>query len=227
MSNDESRVEEIADFFNEVAPDYEAMHLSHVQKGMESKRDMADHIPQGTKRLLDLGAGTGLDLEEVIKRFPDIDITVVDIAQDMLERLVERFPGTKINVIVSDYFTGDLGTGPYDVVMSSMTMHHWLPEDKTKLYRRVYEVLRPGGIYIDNDYMITEGTPEEAAAEEQRGLNERRRLMQENPGIAHVHMDNPLTVDSEMKVLRDAGFGNVEEVWRGVNNVTLVSQKQG
>lgn len=226
MHKDETRVEEIADFFNDVAPEYEAMHLSHVNRGMESKRDMASHIPDNAKTLLDLGAGTGLDLEEVLARFPDLKVTVLDIAKDMLDRLVARFPGHKFNVIVSDYFTADLGEEAYDAVMSSMTMHHWLPEDKTKIYGHVYRALRPGGVYIDNDYMITEGTPEEAAAEEASGLEQRRKLIRENPGVSHVHMDNPLTVDSERRVLRDAGFEKIEEVWRGINNVTLVAHKQ-
>lgn len=221
----EERIEEISDFFNREAGGYEEMHLSAVVDGMEGKKDITDHLPADTVRILDLGAGTGLELETLFERFPDAEVTVVDIASEMLGRLKKRFPGKNIHVIVSDYFSADFGSDPYDAAISSMTMHHWLPEEKQKLYRKIYDAVKDGGVYIENDYLLTEGTPEQRKAKEECGLEERRRLDKENPSLTHVHLDVPLTVDSEIQILKNAGFKSVEEVWHSTNNVTLFCQR--
>ncbi|MBD5558832.1 MAG: class I SAM-dependent methyltransferase [Clostridia bacterium] len=215
--------EEIATFFDRVAPEYESMHLSRVDHGMEGKATLAEHLPAGTGRILDIGAGTGLELEAVFNRFPDAQVTVVDISENMLGKLEERFAGRKITVTPGDYFTADFGGEPYDAVITSMSLHHWTPDEKRRLYPRFYEALKPGGIYIENDYMLTEGTPEELAAEEKRLLSERKALEEANPDVRHVHMDLPATVPSEMKRLEEAGFSDVREVWSAKNNVTLTA----
>lgn len=222
----EERIEEISDFFNDHADGYEEMHLSAVVDGMEGKKDITDHLPADTVRILDLGAGTGLELEFLFERFPDADVTVVDISKEMLRRLQERFSDKALHVIVSDYFRADYGDEPYDAVISSMTMHHWLPEEKEKLYRKIYEAVRDGGIYVENDYLLTEGSPEQIKAKEECGIEERRRLDKENPSLTHVHLDLPLAVETEKRILKNAGFSETEEVWSSTNNVTLVSRRQ-
>lgn len=221
-----TNAEEIASFFNENADNYEEMHLSHVDHGMEGKRSMADALPdEGIHRLLDLGAGTGLDLEEIFRRFPDISVTVVDISDGMLSRLKERFPDKNINVVAADYFTADLGDEPYDAAVSSMSLHHWLPEEKAKLFERIFGAVKPGGVYVENDYLLTEGTPDQIDAKEECGIEERRRLDAENPSMTHVHLDVPLSVKSEIALLEKVGFTNVHEVWRSTNNVTLYTDR--
>lgn len=217
--------EEIADFFNENAAGYEKMHLSAVEDGMEGKRSMVGQLPESLKHLLDLGAGTGLELEELFRRFPDISVTVVDISDQMLARLQQRFPDKNIKVIAGDYFTADFGNEPYDAAISSMSLHHWLPEEKTKLFRRILDALAPGAVYVENDFLLTEGTPEQIAAKEECGIEERRRLDEENPSLTHVHLDVPMSVATEIQLLKDAGFSDIKEVWRSANNVTLTAHK--
>lgn len=222
---DNIHVEEIADFFNENAAGYEKMHLSAVEDGMEGKRSMVGQLPDSLSRLLDLGAGTGLELEELFRRFPDVSVTVVDISDAMLARLKDRFPDKDIRVITGDYFTVDFGDEPYDAAVSSMSLHHWLPEEKTQLFERILGALADGAVYIENDFLLTEGTAEQIAAKEECGIEERRRLDKENPSLRHVHLDLPMSVATETQLLRDAGFADIREVWRSVNNVTLVATK--
>ena len=217
--------EEISAFFDEAAADYENMHLSHVDHGMEGKATLAENLPATVSRILDIGAGTGLELEAVFARLPDLDVTVVDISQQMLQRLRERFPDKKVTVVTGDYFTADFGDEPYDAVITSMTLHHWTPDEKRRLYPRFLAALKPGGLYIENDYMLTEGTPEELHAEEERLLKERAELDAEHPEMAHVHIDVPSTVPAEVERLEEAGFEDVREIWRAKNNVTLTARR--
>lgn len=220
----QNNAEEIAAFFDRNADGYEKMHLSAVEDGMEGKKSMVDQLPEGVQRILDLGAGTGLELEELFRRFPDISVTVVDISDAMLKRLKERFPGKNITIIDQDYFTADFGSD-YDAAMSSMSLHHWLPEEKEKLFKRILAAVKPGGMYSQNDHLITDGTPEQIKAKEECGIEERRRLDRENPSMTHVHLDVPLSVDTETKLLQDAGFRNIKVVWHSRNNVTITAER--
>lgn len=217
--------EEISSFFDSVAGDYESMHLSHVDHGMEGKATIAAYLPADVRRILDIGAGTGLELEAVFGRFPDLEVTVVDISKNMLAKLRDRFPDKQVNVIAGDYFTADFGSEPYDAVITSMTLHHWTPAEKQRLYPRFLEALKPGGLYIENDYLLTDGTPAELKAKEAQLLAERAQLEADNPGLSHVHMDVPATVPSEIRLLDRAGFADVQEVWSARDNATLVARR--
>lgn len=219
------KVEEMAAFFDRAAVDYESMHLGAVDAGMEGKNGISELLPKDAKRILDLGAGSGLELEQIFKEHPNIEVSVVDISKSMLAKLRQRFPDRNIHITVSDYFQADFGIDAYDAAISSMTMHHWLPEEKAKLYPRICQAIKSGGLYIENDYILTDGTDAELEDQQDKILAERRKLDRENPSISHVHMDVPLTVATETKILLDAGFREVKEVWRSHNNVTLVAYR--
>jgi len=98
-------LEEMSDFFNSRAQIYDEKHLEHIWGGMESKNIIASFFQPDTKTMIDLGIGTGLELEAIFKRFPDIEITGVDVAKDMLKLLQEKYPGRKIHLYCESYLT--------------------------------------------------------------------------------------------------------------------------
>ena len=68
------------DFFNWKINEYDASH----QEFMNTKRELADNLDKDAKRILDLGAGTGLELIHLFELFPNIEVTVIDITENML-----------------------------------------------------------------------------------------------------------------------------------------------
>jgi len=40
-------------------------------------------------------------------------------------------------------------------------MHHWLEDEKLPLYQKIYRALKPGGIYIEGDYVVEDSIMEE------------------------------------------------------------------
>lgn len=72
-------------------------------------RWMARLLPPGICTLLDLGCGTGLELDPIFKRFPDLSVTGVDLSADMLERLARKYAGKRLSLLCADYFACDLG----------------------------------------------------------------------------------------------------------------------
>jgi len=219
-------LEEMGTFFNKVADDYNTAHLEHGGC-MESKQIIAKFLPEHTKTILDIGIGTGLELASIFERFPNIKVTGLDIAENMLDILKENYPGKEINLHCESYFEYDYARNTYDAVISAMTLHHYTHEAKTELYRKIYGCLAAGGMHIENDYMLSEKVHKNAQEWEDFYFAEYARLKSEQ-GIGDdkdYHFDTPCTVINQIKMLREAGFTDVKEAWRKENSVVLVAKK--
>ena len=220
-------LEEMSAFFNNRAGIYDTVHPEHLGGGMESKRVIASFLPEHTKTLVDFGIGTGLELEAILKRFPDIEITGLDIAEQMLAKLREKYRGDNIKLYCESYLTYDFGNLRYDAAISLMTLHHYDRKTKTGLYRRIHDCLVPNGVYVECDYMLHGDDYENAQEVEDFNFSEYRRLKEEL-GITdgrEYHFDTPCTVENQKKMLTDAGFAGVKEAWHTGNTVILVANK--
>ena len=76
-------LEEMCAFFSRRCKIYDTVHPATIDGGPESKQASARWLPESTGRLLDLGVGTGLELEAVFRRFPDVQVTGLDICGDI------------------------------------------------------------------------------------------------------------------------------------------------
>ena len=147
-------LEEMAAFFNTRAETYNTVHLEHVG-GMESKHIIASFLPEHTKSIIDFGVGTGLELEGIFERFPDAAVTGLDIAENMLQILRMTYPDKKMDLHLASYLDFDFGNSLYDAALSVMMLHHYDHETKTDLYRRILNCIKPNGVYIECDYMLS------------------------------------------------------------------------
>jgi len=223
----DSKLVEMSEFFNDRAQIYDTVHIEHIDGGMESKNLLASFLPEHTNELLDIGVGTGLELEEIFKRFPEIKVTGLDISEKMLDLLKEKYPGKNIVVHRASYLDCDFGQSLYDAALSVMTLHHYGHRTKTDLYRKIYDCLKPGGVYIECDYMLSEYEYENAQEKEDSFFSEYEQLKKEQDitDNKEYHFDTPCTVSNQKKMLLEAGFANTKEVWRRKNTVVLIANK--
>lgn len=200
-SIEEEPLEEMENFFSARLGDYEE-HMMHWKKLYEW---MGELVPDQTEKLLDLGCGTGLELDEIFQHHPDIEVTGVDLSSDMLAKLREKHLDKKLNLIVADYFQQPLGTACYDAAVSFETLHHFTAEKKLSLFRKLYQSLKPGGIYLEADYFADDNEWEEFLFAE----CDRRRKKWGISEDVFVHFDTPLTLEHELELLKEAGFSEV------------------
>ena len=104
------------------------------------------------RRVLDLGAGTGLMSEAVLSRYPDAEVVLLDGAAEMLEHARERLAGARASFVVAD-LRDELPDGPFDAVVSALAIHHLEHDQNRDLLRRVVRVLRPGGTYVNAEHV--------------------------------------------------------------------------
>lgn len=172
--------------------------------------------------VLDLGCGTGLELEEYFALNPTAQITGIDLSDVMLRELKAKFPEKKLTLICNSYFDEPFGEACFDAAVSVESLHHFTAEKKAALYTKLYNALKKGGIFILTDYFAES---EELEKEYFRNLE----TLKQEQGIADdafYHYDTPLLVEHEMELLRKAGFPEVEllQKW-GESTYTVRAKK--
>lgn len=141
---------------------------------------------QGSERALEFGCGTGLITIALAPRLGSV--LAMDSATAMLEQLRAKARGTGIDNL--EILEGDLPTrlpeGPFDLIFSSMTLHHI--NDTEGLFQALFTLLRPGGQIAVADLDREDGS-----------------FHGDTAGIAHHGFERG---DLEAK-LETAGFGQV------------------
>ena len=213
------KLEKMNDFFTARLDTYEEHMLSNG--GYESYIKLAAQIPENTGRILDLGCGTGLELDEIYKRLPQVSVVGIDMTPVMLEKLRQKHPHREIELICGDYFNVRLGENTFDVAISAWTLHHFSYLQKIQLYTKIREALRPGGMYIELDYMAADQSFEDA----RYAANARLRRELDVPEGAFYHFDTPCTVDNQIAMLKQAGFITAEPENRWEHGAIIVSTR--
>jgi tRNA (cmo5U34)-methyltransferase len=193
-------------FFDARLDTYDAHMLNNIASAKEFYPFTASLLPQkADTSILDLGCGTGLELEEYFKRCPTASVTGIDLAPRMLETMKDKFKDKQVTAILGSYFSVPFGISVYDAAVSVESLHHFTKSEKIPLYRKLYNALRPGGYLILTDYFAL------SDEEEVAHRTELVRLKAEQ-GISDgefYHYDTPLTVAHETEALLAGGFDEI------------------
>lgn len=182
--------------------------------------------PQGRDepiRALELGAGTGELTAKFLTRFPEASVVAVDHSEEMLaeaERKLETF-GDRATIeqgaFPDEYPTE---TEAYDLVISTLAVHHLDDERKRMLFEAIHESLVPGGWFVNGD-VIALPDHLEAVADEMienwvraKGWSEEAFMDQWQ---ASDDFDDPATLFDQLPWLSEVGFVGVTPVWQYYN----------
>jgi len=214
-------MEKMSNFFTKRVDGYDEHMLTNVEGCKEGYVEMSKHIPTSCKSLLDLGCGTGLELDEIFKILPDLDVTGIDLTQAMLDKLKFKHPDKSMKLICGSYFDVPFGIEKYECAISFQTMHHFSHEVKSSLYKKIDQALKPSGLYIECDYMV------ETQREEDFYFSENARIRKEEniKETDFYHYDTPCTIENQIEMLKSAGFRYVEKVFRLENTTILLAHK--
>lgn len=203
--------------------------------------------------VLDLAGGTGSISLRTLRRFPRATTTLVDldpvlqaIARDSLDERTAvitadlRLPG----------WSAALPHPQYDAVVTATALH-WLDRDRlTELYAELRRVVRPGGVFLNADEMTDDGLPglskllgeratatrearyatgatlswskwwDVVRADETLGpLMARRDEVFPNT----THQEWTPTIAWHVETLREAGFSEVGQIWRGGRDAVVAA----
>ena len=190
----------------------------------EMLNELADYlafnlIKREQPQVLDLGTGTGSLAALVLNRIPNASVIGIDTDPAMIvearKRLADLLP--RVTHLLGDFF-GPLPHG-CDVCMASLALHHIreLPE-KRRLYRKILGALNPQGIFVNADAMFAENSPLEAWMRSAWTKHQVASGFSQRDVESHFQQwsneDRYFDVQTELNLLHDAGFSNLEVVWR-------------
>ena len=200
-------LEKMNEFFNKRLDGYDEHMMTTIESSDVFYPFTADCLPKADgAKILDLGCGTGLELEHYFRLNPSAKITGIDLTESMLNALENKFPEKDLTLICGSYFDIPFDENTFDAAVSVESLHHFTKEEKIPLYKKLYKALKDGGYFILTDYFALTDEDEQAFR------NELLRLKKEQ-GIddnEFYHYDTPLTVEHETEALLQAGFSSVE-----------------
>ena len=200
-------LEKMADFFENRLDGYDEHMMTNIEAADEFYPFTAKQLPTTENcHILDLGCGTGLELEEYYLLNPSARITGIDLSQGMLSTLKKKFSDKDITLICGSYFDVPLGMSLFDGAVSVESLHHFTKVEKVPLYTKLHKALKDGRYFVLTDYFSL--TDEEEQMHRQNLIE-----LKAAQGISDdefYHYDTPLTVRHETEALLDAGFSSVE-----------------
>lgn len=202
----QERNETVCQFFDERIDTYDDVHA----KFMPTKAVITAALAPDTNQVLDLGAGTGLELIALFQRFPKAHVTAIDLSALMLDRLRTRPFADRVTCKNEDFFAADYGEG-LDAVISTSALHHFTHEEKLTLLKKAHAALKPGGMLVNCDKIVF------TAGEEADNFQHFDAYSKERP-----HVDTPMTPEHERQLLLEAGFSRVEIQKTPVDNYRLM-----
>jgi tRNA (cmo5U34)-methyltransferase len=94
-------------------------------------------IPFAPRRVLELGVGTGETTRRLLERYPDAEVTGLDSQPEMVFKAREHGIAVRLARMQDP-----LPDGPWDLVVSVLSVHHLDAGGKRDLFRRVREQSR-------------------------------------------------------------------------------------
>ena len=157
----------------------------------------------GARRILELGTGTGATAERLLAANPGAELVGIDASPEMLAAARARLRGERVELRVGR-IQEELPSGPFDLVVSALAVHHLDEREKAELFRALAGLLAPGGRFILADVVVPQD-PVEAR-------------IPVTPGF-----DKPSPVAEQLHWLGQAGF-RTEVSWEQGDLAVIAAQ---
>ena len=119
-------LEKMDDFFTVRVDGYDEHMKRNIEGASSFYKFTASLLPTENKaNVLDLGCGTGLELEEYFSVNPKARVTGIDLTEAMLESLKAKFSDKEITTVCGSYFDVPFGIEVYDAAVSVESLHHF------------------------------------------------------------------------------------------------------
>lgn len=176
---------------------------------------LVELLPAEPRRVLDLGCGDGRVSALVLAARPSVEqVVAVDVSPPMLTRARERFADdARVEVREHDLEESIADLGTCDLVVSGFAIHHVTDARKQTLFTEVLELLETGGTFANLEVVASPTPALHATFLAAIGRAE------DDPG------DRLAPVERQLTWLNDAGFADVDCLWKWRGFALLVGQK--
>ncbi len=222
----------VEEFYNNISKEYTGLLERTIPKYGEMLLSILLYIPDGLEPLniLELGCGTGNLTELLCRRYPKSGITAVDISGEILNECKARLNSCdSIKFIQSDFKEMTFEKDTFDLVVSSIAIHHLEDDQKKVLFEKVSSYLKSGGVFIFADQCRGE-TDEIYRKNIDKWREEAFRLGATEADwktwMEHQEKhDFHSTAGEQIKWLKSAFFDKVDILWRNLLWAVVYAEK--
>ena len=201
-------------------PGHEELHQyveEIVVKNLSNKKEL---------KVLELGIGTGITAETILKIIPQANYTAIDFSKQMLNGAKKRLANYKVKFFHKDYSEINLPL-ENDLIISVISIHH--QKNKKDLFAKIYQSLKPRGTFIFGD-LVTFSNPEIVALNEAKHFHHLVENAQDEKSLKewayhHKYLNCISPLENQIKWLEDTGF-TVKLMFQKFNTILLQATKE-
>ena len=232
-----------------VALAFASEHRGAIMGAMEQLEILRQLLPARKPDLeptwvLDLGCGDGILLETVLRHWTGAQGVALDGSPAMLEKAAERlahFHPSAVTFIEADFNSPDwrnaLPVPAFDAIVSGFAIHHSEDERKRALYTEIYNLLQPGGVFVNIEHVASASPLGEELFDRAfaKNLVRIRREQGKEATFEDVlnEIDNRLDkaanrltpVETQLNWLREIGFADADCYWKHYELAILAGYK--
>ena len=127
---------------------------------LEILTEASKRINPKANNLLDVGCGAGNYTLKMLSKVPNLNCTLVDLSQPMLDRAFQRVSNhtnQTVEVLQGDIRAVNLKENHYDIILAGAVLHHLRDDnDWEKTFKKLYKLLKPGGCLMISDFLTQE-----------------------------------------------------------------------
>ncbi len=184
----------------------------------EGEAVLLQQIPAGAKRILDLGTGDGRLLSLVKTACPNVEGVALDFSEPMLTEAKKRFAQDKTVTFIKHDMVQTLPCdelGCFDMVVSSLAIHHLTHTRKKQLYQEIFALLNPKGVFCNLEHIASPTENIHLQFLQAIGMT----LQDEDPS------NKLLDMQTQLNWLSQIGFEDVDCHWKWMEVALLCGVK--
>ncbi len=179
------------------------------------------------RTFLDLGCGDGFMGRYILRLFPEASGIFLDISEAMIDRARELNSQRNADFIVQDFgepgWQDSLtGSKKFDLIISGYAIHHIDNHLKKRLYKDIFDLLNPGGLFLNLEHVSSPSLPInemfnelflDCMSDYHKSINDPRssgeiKSIYDDP--EHKRINQLESVELQCEWLKNTGFVNVD-----------------
>lgn len=217
-----STVTEIRERFDNEVERFSNLETGQVatidaQLSLELLTSTAKAIKPDACHILDLGCGAGNYTLKMLSKIPNLDCTLIDLSQNMLDKAQQRVSEIttgKIDLIQGDIRDIDLPKNHFDIILAGAVLHHLREDSDWKfVFQKLFDSLKPGGCLMISDLVTQENAAVNELVWELYGDYLRQIGGDEYQQKVFDYIekeDTPRSITYQLELMKKVGFSSTE-----------------
>lgn len=181
----------------------------------EGESTLLEEVPEGSKRILDIGSGNGRLLDLCLLKCKNATAVALDFSPAMLAELKKKYDDDENVTVIEHDFNNPFPfeAGSFDLVVSSFAIHHVDDNRKKNLYTEVWNILESGGTFCNLEHV---SSPSEELHEK----------FFEKLGVPEDGMNKLLDLQTQLNWINEIGFYDVDCYWKWRELALIIGKKK-